>query len=350
MPTEDIWPAVQALASTWSGSPLVQTFLARHPAHNDSDNVVTEAMRNLQGGVTVLTETPLWTSTWEQVAQQVPSVQLTNEVRDYLRTIAPLGHAVELTVGWVRSRLPLYPAIPVPQFSPRGYRRSPEYSRRMPWIQPILQANLQAEPAPPSVAVMLGLDDHEILSTAQDVVAVFSGSAEWQRYADLTAALTEQDRNVLDDARHRVGVLLNPRMVNEYEPARNERRNQYRRQRVAEVVAELDGRPKELAEAFDAIDDLIDHALINIHGQLVVRGDVPLIQPINLELDGPQASFEFDGEESFGVGESVRLDDPLVVGAYRIDGMSFNFGQFEGLRMSYTAERLPATENAFQES
>lgn len=56
MPTEDIWPAVQALASTWSGSPLVQTFLARHPAHNDSDNVVTEAMRNLQGGVTVLTE------------------------------------------------------------------------------------------------------------------------------------------------------------------------------------------------------------------------------------------------------------------------------------------------------
>lgn len=350
MSTQDVWPAVQALAATWSGSPLVQTFLARHPAHNDSDDVVTEALRNLQGGANVLTETPLWTSTWEQVAQQVPSVQLTAEVRDYLRTVAPLGHALELTVGWVRSRLPLYPAIPVPQFSPRGYRRSPEYSRRMPWIQPILQANLQAEPAPPSVAITLGLDSHEVLTTAQDVVAAFTDSAEWERYADLAAALTEQDRNVLDDARHRVGVLLNPRLVNEYEPARNERRNQYRQRRVAEVIAELEGRPKELADAFDAIDDLIDRALINIHGQLVVRGDVPLILPINLELDGSRASFEFDGDDPFGVGQSVRLDDPLAVGAYRIDGMSFNFGQFEGLRMSYSAQRLPATENAFQGS
>ncbi|MDM4138971.1 MULTISPECIES: hypothetical protein [Mycobacterium] len=350
MSTEDVWPAVQALATTWSGSPLVRTFLARHPAHNDSDDVVTEALRNLQGGVTVLTETPLLTSNWEQVAQQVPSVQLSGEVRAYLRTIAPLGHAVESTVGWVRSRLPLYPAIPVPQFSPRGYRRSPEYSLRLPWSQQVLQANLQAEPAPPSVAVMLGLDSNEVLSTARDVVAAFTDSAEWQRYADLAAALTEQDRHVLDDARHRVGVLLNPRLVNAYEPARNERRNQYRRQRVAEVIAELNGRPKELADAFDAIDDLIDHALINIHGQLVVRGDIPLIQPTNVALDGPQASFEHEGDTPFNVGESVRLDDPLAAGAYLINGMSFNFGQLEGLKTRCTAQRLPATENAFQVS
>ncbi|GAB4662626.1 hypothetical protein MOKP64_49580 [Mycobacterium avium subsp. hominissuis] len=350
MATEDIWPSVQALAATWSGSPLVQTFLARHPARNDSDDVVTEALRNLQGGANVLTETPLWTSTWEQVAQQVPSVQLSGEVRGYLRRIAPLGHAVESTVGWVRSRLPLYPAIPVPQFSPRGYRRSPEFSLRLPWAQPLLQAGLQAEPAPPSVADMLGLDDHEVLSSAGNVVAAFTESAEWERYAELAAALTEQDRHVLDDARHRVGVLLNPHLVNEYEDARNERRNQYRRQRVAEVIADLDGRPKELSDAFDAIDDLIDRALVNIHGQLVVRGDVPVIDPINLEVDGPQASFEYDGDESFGVGESVRLDDPLAVGAYRIDGMSFSFGQFEGQKMSYTAQRLPGTENAFRAS
>lgn len=349
--TEEIWPAVQALATTWSGSPLVQTFLERHPAHsNDSDDVITEALRNLQAGCAVLTETPLWTSTWEQIAKQIPSIRLTGEVRNYLQTIAPIGHAVESTVGWARSRLPAYPAISVPQFSSRGYRRSPEYSRRLPWSQPILQANLQAEPAPPSVAVMLGLDDHDVLISARDVVAAFANSAEWQRYADLAAALTEQDRRVLDDARHRVGVLLNPNLVNEYEPARNERRNQYRRQRVAEVIAELDGRPKELADAFDAIDNLIDRALVNIHGQLVVRGDVPLIQPVNLELDGPQATFAFAGDETFNVGESVRLDDPLAMGAYLIHGMSFNIGQFEAPKMKYTAQRLPATGDAFHAS
>nr|MDT0527028.1 hypothetical protein [Streptomyces sp. DSM 41633] len=124
---------------------------------------------------------------------------------------------------------------------------------------------------------MIGLDDNVVASSAQDVVRAFTSSAEWQSYDDLTAALTDQDRHVLDDARHRVGVLLNTRIVNEYEDARNERRNRYRRQRVAEVIADLDGRPKALADAFDAIDDLIDHALVNVHGQLVVRGDVPLV-------------------------------------------------------------------------
>jgi hypothetical protein len=198
------------------------------------------------------------------------------------------------------------------------------------------------------VAVLLGLDSHEVLGSADDVLATFTASGEWQRYADLAAALTEQDRRVLDAARHRVGVLLNPRLVNEYEPARNERRNQYRRQRVAEVIAELEGRPKELADAFDVIDDLIDRALVNIHGQLVVRGDIPSIEPTNLEVEGLQANFEFDGDQAFCVGESVRLDDPLAMGVYLIEGTSFAFGQFEGLKMSYTTQRLPASANAFQ--
>ena len=86
-----------------------------------------------------------------------------------------------------------------------------------------------------------------------------------------------------------------------------------------EVVAELEGRPRELAEAFEIIDDLIDHALVNVHGQLVVRGSVPVIDPIDLNLDGPRVAFEYDGDTAFGVGESVILNDPLATGAYRID-------------------------------
>ncbi|NDJ90742.1 hypothetical protein [Mycolicibacter kumamotonensis] len=350
MTTDDIWPAVQALATTWLASPVVGNFLARHPARNDSEDVVTEALRNLQAGGSVLTETPLWTSTWEQLAQQMPLVQLTDEVRAYLRQIAPLGHALESTVGWVRSRLPLYPGIPVPQFSPRGYRRSPEFSLRMPWIQPLLQAGLPEEASPPSVADLLGLDEHEVLSNAQNLVSALCDSAEWKRYADLAAALTDHDRDALADARRRVGVLLNPRLVDQYEDARNERRNAYRREHVAEVVVGLDGRPRELADAFDVIDDLIDHALVNVHGQLVVRGGVPMIEPIDLDIDGPQVRFDYDGDDSFGVGESVLLDDPLAAGAYLIDSMNFRFGQFEGTRMSFTARSLPGTENAFQAS
>ena len=69
MATEDIWPAVQALAATWSGSPLVEAFLSRHPARTDSEDAVTEALRNLQAGTNALTEAPLVTMAWEQLAQ-----------------------------------------------------------------------------------------------------------------------------------------------------------------------------------------------------------------------------------------------------------------------------------------
>jgi hypothetical protein len=348
MTTEDIWPAVQALAATWSNSPLIETLVSRHPARTDSNDAVTEALKNLQAGTNALTEAPLLTMVWEQLAQQMPLVQLTDELRSYLRQVAPLGQAVGLTVGWVRSRLPLYPKIPVPQFSPRGFRRSPEFSFRVPWAQEFLSAGLQDEPTPPNVARILRVGEQEMQTSAQNVLAAFIGSSEWQQYANLAASLTDHDRELLDASRHRVGVLLNPRILDEYEDARTERRNAFRRERVAEVVGELKGRPKELADAFDIIDDLIDHALINVHGQLTIRGLPPLIDPIDLDLDGPRAAFDYEGDAVFGVGESVRLNDSLAMGAYRIDGMSFNFGQIEGSRMSFTAEGLPGTQMAFQ--
>ena len=251
-------------------------------------------------------------------------------------------------MGWVRSRLPLYPHIPVPQFSPRGFRRSPEFSFRLPWAQEFLLAGLQAEPTPLHVARILGVDEQEVQTSTQNVLAAFISSSEWQGYASLAASLTDHDREVLDAARHRVGVLLNPRIVNEYEDARNERRNAYRRERVAEVVDELEGRPKELADAFGIVDDLIDHALVNVHGQLIISGLPPLIEPIDLDVDGPRVRFDYEGDAVFGVGESVLLNDSLATGAYRIGGMSFQFGQIEGSRMSFTAHGLPGTETAFQ--
>ncbi|WP_340406954.1 hypothetical protein [Gordonia malaquae] len=346
MPTDDVWPALQALAATWTNSPVVQTFLAHHPARNNRADPVTEALRNIQAGSFMLTEAPLWTTHWEPIARQLPLVEVDREVRNYLREIAPIGRAVESTVSWVRSRLPLYPAIPTPQFSPRGYRRSPEISHRLPWMQPLLQANLQSEPAPPGVECALALHTDSVADGAQDVLAALIGSGEWQCYTDLAQALTQQDRTDLDDARHRVGAALNPRLVNDYEPDRGERRNQYRRARTAEAVAGLSGRPMEFANAFEAVDDLIDDALVSIHGQLVIRGEIPVVSPTNIELDGLNARFELEDDGPLNVGESIRLDDPLVPGIYRIDDISFSFNSIEGGISRFSARRLPGADSS----
>ena len=347
MATEDIWPAVERLAAVWSGSELVQEFLARHPARTDATDSVTESLRNLQAGTWVLTQMPLVTAMWEPLAAQQPLVQLTDELRSYLRTVAPLGLAVESMVCWARSRLPLYPKIPVPQFSSRGFRRTEEFGTRLSWRQQCLASGLEIDAAPPGVANILKIGEAALQSSSQDVLEVLMSSTEWQTYSDLASTMTAADVEVLDAARRRVGVLLNPTKVNEYEDARMERRHAYRKQQVQLVVDELEGRPRELADAFDVIDDLIDHALVNVHGQLVVSGKPPIIDPADLEVEGAQVSFRFHGDNAPGVGESTRLNDVLVPGLVLIDGISFQFGQSEGGWIAYTGQRLPGSQDAF---
>jgi hypothetical protein len=57
---------------------------------------------------------------------------------------------------------------------------------------------------------------------------------------------------------------------------------------VQSVVDELQGTLTNLANAFEAIDDLIDDALVNVHGQLVVSGPPATIDSEGLEIDGPK--------------------------------------------------------------
>ena len=54
------------------------------------------------------------------------------------------------------------------------------------------------------------------------------------------------------------------------------------------VVDESQGTPRNLANAFEAIDDLIDDALVNVGGQLVVSGPPATIDAEGLEIDGPK--------------------------------------------------------------
>jgi malonyl CoA-acyl carrier protein transacylase len=127
------------------------------------------------------------------------------------------------------------------------------------------------------------------MSASQEVLSALVSSEEWERYASLTEALTAANLGVLSDARKRVNVLLNPkRVVEEYEDSRLERRHTYRREQVQSVVDELQGTLTNLANAFEAIDDLIDDALVNVHGQLVVSGPPATIDSEGLEIDGPK--------------------------------------------------------------
>jgi hypothetical protein len=192
-------------------------------------------------------------------------------------------------------------------------------------------AGLERESTPPGVASILAIDDGTIRSASEGV-----------------DALTGEDVEILDAARRtRVGVLLNPKNVNEYEPSRLEGRHAYRRNQVQTIVRELQGRPRELADAFEVIDELIDHALVNVHGQLVISGRPHAVVPANLEVDGREVSFRYHGDGAPGVGGMLRLDDPLVPEVVLTDGMAFGSNQSEGSWLGYTGLRQPGSQGAF---
>ena len=86
-----------------------------------------------------------------------------------------------------------------------------------------------------------------------------------------------------------------PKRVDEKD-SRLERRHTYRREQVQSVVDELQGVPKKPSQRFEAIDDLIDDALVNVHGQLVVSGP----RTIECRLDAP-------------IGHRYRSSGTLVV-------------------------------------
>jgi hypothetical protein len=72
-------------------------------------------------------------------------------------------------------------------------------------------AGLERESAPPGVASILAIDDATIRSLSEEVLEALMSSAEWQRYSEIVDALTDEDVEILDAERTRVGVLLNPK-------------------------------------------------------------------------------------------------------------------------------------------
>ena len=106
------------------------------------------------------------------------------------RSVAPIGNALELTVGWIRSRLPRYPLIPAPQLASKGYRRCEEYGLRLRWRKQVLQAGLQYQESPPGLAQALRLPTPQTaISATLALATALRDTDEWREYTRLSESL-----------------------------------------------------------------------------------------------------------------------------------------------------------------
>jgi hypothetical protein len=350
MSTIQVWNGVEKLASEWAKSPLVEQLTANLPANNPADRGVPEALRNLDAGTSIVSTQPLLTAMWEPLAEGLPLVQLDIPVRQFLRSVAPIGHALEVSVGWIRSRLPRYPIIPAPQLAAKGYRRCEEYGARLPWRRQMLQAGLQFQSIPPSgMGALLQLPTSDGITAATvSLAAALADTEEWRELERLSAELNEQDRLALRQAIQRINELLAPAKVNEFEPERMARRERFRVAQVDTVIQALGGRPREFADSFQGVDDLIDLVAIEVLGQIVTRGTPTELATVDdLEIDGANVRFVNSSKADLPAGSLARLPDPLVPEVVIVDSWAITSDPTTGSVISHRGRRLPGSEVAF---
>ncbi len=298
----------------------------------------------LDAGTGLPSSMPFLNVGWEMMLVQLPGVSLTDPVRNFLRQASAIGYGMEVIVGWVRSRLPMFPMIPVPQLASKAGRTSLEELRRMPWRRQMLQAGLHLRSVPP-IEMLRGLEiaETESLRAAIDgLVGALRASEEWVDFEKCARELHPEDKQILVEAKTEVNSLLSESRVGAYEPGRVARRGEFREETVRGVVERLTGRPRDFADAFSKVDDLIDLCVLELPGQIVSYGlprRVDDAHEIEIE-DGFVTFAELEAAAMSKPGNLVVITDPLLKGdVVQVTKMTFSFGR-AGNKNSYGGRRL----------
>jgi hypothetical protein len=120
--------------------------------------------------------------------------------------------------------------------------------------------------------------------------------------------------------------------VDAHEPRLALPRHTYREQVVREQVQSLTGAAREYAEAFDAANELIEHAASDVFGQLAAYGDPSVIDGCcELTLRPGEISFVSKAAKMLEGGAIVWIDDCLITDAIQLRDLRINFDSATGM-------------------
>jgi hypothetical protein len=345
MSKQELWSAVDTFSISLKSSSLIQELVSKLPGyHHRNSDEISEALMRLDAGTKLPSERPLHNFHWENALMQLPGFQMSPSVERFLQRSTIIGYSMEIIVSWVRSRLPMFPLIPVPQLASRASRTSEEIRYRMPWRKQMLQSGLQLQnDLPDQMLQRLEVADAGQLKAAiSGLVDALQSSDEWINFKNLAQDLSPEDKQILKSAKTEVNLLLSERQVDAYEPGRVIRRGELRDETVRNVVESLCGRPRDFSDAFTEVDDLIDLCVIDLPGQIVSYG-LPqcLDQAQEVEIEDASVTFaEVEVAAVRNVGGLVVLTDPLLKGdVLMLTRAQISFSA-SGNRNSYEGRRL----------
>lgn len=330
----DLFRTVATLSAAWRKSPVVDKYVRPIAAarRRTDRSIATQFVEELYAGAGSIAQQPLLLARLSRPLLDSRMFHLPDPGREWLEAGERVAESTILTAAWLRSRLPGYPNLPVPQLAKGSALTSDEWSLRIPWRHQDLMSDLQLRAEPPGVGDLL-LDRSNVLpEPARTVCASLQRSSQFQRLAEARSALADDDEAELRRAVAKSGERLSPAAIDSHEPRLVFPRLQYRETELDIGVAELQPVARSYANAFSACDRLINDVMA-VHSQLVTQaGLLPIDDVTDLILTphdrDKMVSFVSTGESAFfhtHLGTIVRLNHVLVEDAVYVEGISLRF-------------------------
>lgn len=316
-----VWRAAGQLALIWQDAPRLREFAAHLPRNAANPRVgLADLLQWVLAGAGGMMSNPFRMSTMIPLAARtLPEDrrrQLFSDFQPWWESAQRVEVAAQETLSWMRSRLPGFPNIYVPQLAPETPLTTLEISSRQPWLPGLRSRQLQEQDVPQIIGQSLGTVgrvDRDLRQATRDLASALEMSQSWVAFQAAKRELTTEDRSQITAATRRLRVRLSPEALDEYEDIRALPRAAYREHVVAEEVASLPERARAYAKAFEDADALVEDAAHVILSQLCCYG-VQRISAGGLEADpvSSEIRLQVQGEPSV---------PPSIGGLYWVDGV-----------------------------
>lgn len=360
IPTQ-LWRSTLELSDLWSKAPIIHEYsevlIDSRTAGSDKGGIAAH-LRGTYAGLDalqphVLRQYSLLSMVRSQVPAIVPGMNWEDPELPAFMERARLAESAYLTtLQWIRSRIPGYPSIKVPQLAKGSPLRTEEFTWRAPWLTkefPGIQYSLKP---PEEIGRNLGNASlsRMLQDAAFELVAALRRSDHWAVYTEALAQLNSTDKNVLNESVRLCAARLRSDAIDQHEPQNVLRRYAYRSAVVSEALAELPAGAGAYAHAFQELDYVLRTVLEEVFPQLVCSRPVRRIRdPRRLMVDANMVKWQTHNFEiNIGtIGDLVLIEDPILAEYAQVTLYNINFGRIDGEIINYEARILDGALSAW---
>jgi hypothetical protein len=290
-----VWEAADEVAHAFAASPGTTTFrggLKPIPADPNAPPFQRRSVSEILVTYSTFQSQPLLLGVRLAHVPEFGELHSRDEaVREWFAVAERFAFALVTAVEFLRSRLPGYPRLLVPDVLPSTprVRNDGFWDQRFPWMLGPRSAGLQFQSVP-DLSTPLELVDggRRMRNALAGLLDALQASEVWRRFDEAHAACTASDWERAKELRAHYRKLTTDEWLNAIGGTTGLRRQQALRGELAATRARAEGALAEYIRAWDAVDEVLE-AIAALINDRVARGDVPELPLFAADWGPPRA-------------------------------------------------------------